>query len=386
LLPTALRRWEIGVKTMNRRELLALGAAATVALGQAKKVFAQATPAAPEVETRGLDELYREAKAEGGRLVVYAGGDLPNGGAATEQAFKRRFPDLNIRVVVDLSKYHDARIDQQLARGRLECDVAHLQTLHDFDRWKSQGVLLAYKPLGWEAVYSQFKDPDGSFTAIAIVAFSNFVNTTLIPESEAPRDALDYIEPKLKGRLALVYPHDDDAVLYQFDRIVGAYGWDYIDKLKAQDIEWRRGTSPTRLHVAEGGKAASFTCSGPLATAPNATSRFILPRKDVFLTWPQTAAIFAEARHKAAAKLYLSWLLDKERIEASPAAWPVRRDARIPGGYEPVFNYNTDPAAFRRFMADRARVERLKFQFEHLIGRVEGPSPTGVSGLYVADA
>ena len=373
---------------MNRRELLALGAAATVALGQAKKAFAQATPArtAPEVETRGLDELYREAKAEGGRLVVYAGGDLPNGGAPTEQAFKRRFPDLNIRVVVDLSKYHDARIDQQLARGRLECDVAHLQTLHDFDRWKSQGVLLAYKPLGWEAVYSQFKDPDGSFTAIAIVAFGNFVNTTLIPESEAPRDALDYIEPKLKGRLALVYPHDDDAVLYQFDRIVGAYGWDYIDKLKAQDIEWRRGTSPTRLHVAEGGKAASFTCSGPLATPPNATSRFILPRKDVFLTWPQTAAIFAEARHKAAAKLYLSWLLDKERIEASPAAWPVRRDARIPGGYEPVFNYNTDPAAFRRFMADRARVERLKFQFEHLIGRVEGPSPTGVSGLYVADA
>ncbi len=373
---------------MNRRELLAMGAASAAALTQAGRAFADATPAraAPEVETRSLDELYKEAKAEGGRLVVYAGGDLPNGGAPTEQAFKRRFPDLNIRVVGDLSKYHDARIDQQLARGRLECDVAHLQTLHDFERWKSQGVLLPYKPLGWDAVYSEFKDPEGAFTAIAVIAFSNFVNTTLIPEAEAPRDALDYLNPRLKGRLALVYPHDDDAVLYQFDRIVGAYGWDYVDKLKAQDVEWRRGTSPTRLYVAEGKKAASFTCSGPLATPPNATGRFMLPRKDVFLSWPQTAAIFAEARHKAAAKLYLSWQLDKDRIESSPVMWPVRRDARIPGGYEPVFNYNTDPTAFRRFMADRARVERLKFQFEHLIGPVEGPNPTRVTGLYVADA
>jgi len=66
--------------------------------------------------------------------------------------------------------------------------------------------------------------------------------------------------------------------------------------------------------------------------------------------------------------------------------WPVRRDVKIPGGYEPVFNYNTEPGAFRRFMADRARVERLKFQFEPLIGPVEGPNPTRVSGLYVADA
>lgn len=141
--------------------------------------------------------------AEGGRLVVYAGGDVPNASAPVEKSFMQRFPGMQARVITDLSKYHDARIDQQLARGRLECDVAILQTLHDFDRWKSEGRLLAYKPLDWDAIVPQFKDPDGAFVAIGVIAFSNIANVNLVPEAEAPRDAPDYLDPKLRRRRAL---------------------------------------------------------------------------------------------------------------------------------------------------------------------------------------
>lgn len=335
-------------------------------------------------DTRSLDELYREAVAEGGRLVVYAGGDLPAAQVATENAFRQRFPGVQIRIVTDLSKYHDSRIDQQLARRKLECDVAHLQTLQNFERWKRDGVLLSYKPVGWDAVFPQFKDADGYFVAVTVLAFSNYVNLNLIPEAQAPRDALDYLDPRLKGRLALVYPHDDDAVLFQFDRIVRAHGWEYIDALMTQEVEWRRGTIPTRLHVLNGYKAATFNVSGPLVAPPGVTSKFLLPRNDSFLSWPQTGAIFKNAKHKAAAKLYLSWLLDKQRIESNLFQWSVRMDVAPPAGWQPLSAYNTDPLAFGRFMTDRARLERLRYQFEHLIGPVVGPNPTGVQGLYVA--
>src|SRR5262249_30045130 len=161
-------------------------------------------------------------------------------------------------------KYHGPRIDLQLARGRLEVAVAHLQTLQDFERWKAGGQLLAYRPRGWGAIYPEYQDPDGAFVAISVVAFSNVVNTHVIPEAEAPRDALGYLHPQLKGRIVLTYPHDDDAVLYQFDRIVGAHGWDYVDRLLAQDVQWIRGTVPARLVVAAGQKAGTLPCSGPL--------------------------------------------------------------------------------------------------------------------------
>ncbi len=332
------------------------------------------------VETRTLDEMYQAALREGGKLVVYAGGDVPDGNAGVEAAFRERFPGIDIRIITDLSKYHDTRIDQQLALGRLECDVAHLQTMHDFDRWKAEGVLEPYFPRGWEAVYPEFKDPDGAFTAIKLFSFSNSVATS-VPDDAAPRDALDYLNPALKGKIVLTYPHDDDAVLFQFDGIVNKYGWDYMDKLMGQDVQWVRGTVVASRIVRAGDKAATFTAAGSLV--PDGQSRFVLPREDTFLVWPQMAAIFKAAANKEAARLYISWMLDPEAMQAMPYQWVVRRDVANPAGHEPVFAYNADTSAFRRFMADRARIERLKGRFEHLIGPAVGENPTGAKGLYL---
>lgn len=368
----------------KRTSLTALAMLAALLLGNAP-ALAFDTPSAPppQQETRSLGDIYKAALAEGGKLVVYAGGDVPDGNAGVEKAFKERFPGIDIRIITDLSKYHDMRIDQQLALGRLECDVAHLQTMHDFDRWKSMNVLEPYKPRGWDAVYPEFKDPDGAFTAVKLFSFSNTVSAA-IPDGQAPRDALDYLDPRFKGKLVLTYPHDDDAVLFQFDRIVSAHGWEYMDKLMRQDVRWIRGTVPAARTVIAGGKDATFTAAGSLI--PGKTARFILPKTDTFLVWPQMAAIFRASQNKEAARLYISWMLDPDAIKAMPYQWTVRRDVENPGGYEPVYEYNTDPTAFRRFMADRARVERLKGRFEQIIGPVTGENPTKASGLYLLDA
>lgn len=378
---------EIPSSQLSRRSLskALLSAPMLLAAGQALADAAPQRPA-PDVETRSLDELHRAAMAEGGKLVVYSGGDIPNAYAGWENMFKARFPGMDIRIISDLSKYHDARIDQQLARGRLEADVAMLQTLHDFDRWKSQGQLLPYKPLDWDALLPDTRDPEGAFHSIGIFAFSNNCNVNLIAAEQAPRDALDYLNPALKGRLCLTYPHDDDAVLFQFDRIVGLHGWDFIDRLMKQDVLWVRGTVPARLVVQRGERAATFTASGSLVPAANSPLRFQLPRNEAFLSWPQTAAILAQAPHKEAARLFLSWMASREATVARTAQWSVRRDVPAAPGFKSIFDYNTAPLQFRQFMRDRSRVERLKSQFEHIIGPATGANPTGVRGIYLLDA
>ncbi len=95
-----------------------------------------------KVETRTLDELHKVALKEGGRLIVYAGGDTPGQQDGMKKAFEERFPGMTLDIVVDYSKFHDARIDNQLATGTLVPDVAQLQTLQDFPRWKKGGVLM----------------------------------------------------------------------------------------------------------------------------------------------------------------------------------------------------------------------------------------------------
>lgn len=130
-------------------------------------------------------------------------------------------------------------------------------------------------------------------------------------------------------------------------------------------------------------RAATFTASGSLNAAPGSPLRFQLPRREAFLSWPQTAAILAEAPHKEAARLFLSWMASREATVARTAQWGVRRDVPAAQGFGPIWDYNTAPAQFRVFMRDRARVERLKTQFEHLIGPAQGANPTGLGGVYL---
>ncbi|MDF5954675.1 hypothetical protein P4110_03185 [Pseudomonas aeruginosa] len=77
--------------------------------------------------------------------MLWAGGDAPNQMDWLKTAFESRFPGVTLDVTVDLSKFHDLRIDQELAAGTLTPDVAMLQTTFDFDKWKARDVLLRYK-------------------------------------------------------------------------------------------------------------------------------------------------------------------------------------------------------------------------------------------------
>ena len=51
-----------------------------------------------------LDELYKDALAEGGNLIVKAGGDEKDQQDGLVQAFKKQFPGINLNLTVDLSK------------------------------------------------------------------------------------------------------------------------------------------------------------------------------------------------------------------------------------------------------------------------------------------
>lgn len=365
------------VRTITRRIALR-SAAAMVALAAVGPVAAQAAAAPAAVERDGagqtLQDLYQAALKEGGTLTVYAGGDEVTQGFGIKAGFEKQFPGMKVNIVVDLSKYHDARIEEELLRKDLKVDVAHLQTLHDFDDWAARGLLLPYKPIGWEQVPAAYKDPQGRFTGLFMLTFANSYNKNLVSADNAPRDYADFLKPEFKNRIVITYPHDDDAVLYVFDKIVQKYGIGFIEKLQANGVQWVRGTQTPRDAVEAGKYAVSTGTSGNFVPVESANTRFVLPTNDPFLTWAQTGAIFKDAKHPAAAKLYVSWQLSLPNA-SNPRQFPIRKDVAPPAGFKTLDQYNTRPEDFLAFMRDRARVERLKSLFERLIGPVQGISP-----------
>lgn len=363
----------------TRRNALMLTAGASI-------VAASGACAAREtlVEQRGLDVLHKAAIAEGGRVIVYAGGDTPGQQDGIKKAFEGRFPGVTLDVIVDYSKFHEARIDNQIATNTLVPDIIQIQTLQNFPRWKREGVLQPYKPLGWDKVYPPFKDEDGAFTGVFVDAFSNLVNTRLLPDEKMwPREARDYLRPEFKNRIVTTYPTDDDAVLFWFKQVVDKYGWGFVSAFAGQNPIYVRGTQAPSDMVESGQAAVTFSTDGSLVPADGAITRFVLPKDDPFVAWPQQAAILKGAKHPEAAKLYLSWLLDKETQAKVWYMWSVRTDVPPPTGYKPIWDYrNGDPTAFGKFLADRGAVERFRAQIGLYLGEAKGEPSPGHLGLH----
>ncbi|WP_327699162.1 ABC transporter substrate-binding protein [Streptomyces sp. NBC_00459] len=377
--------------TLSRRQALATAAAAGTGLGITSfGASASATPSRPRTsragaagreETRTLDELYQAALAEGAKLVIYAGGDTPTQQDLTKSAFLSRFPGIELKLIVDYSKFHDVRVDNQFATGTLVPDLVQLQTVQDFVRWKKQGRLMPYKPAGFSRIHEAFKDPGGAWVAIQVFAFSFMYNVADVG-ANAPKTPQDLIDPRWKGKIASSYPHDDDAVLYLYRLYTQAYGWDWVAALAEQDVQFARGSHTPGLAVGNGSKAIGIGGAGSLTLPPAAPTRWVVNGNHPFMAWGQRAAILDGAKNPTAAKLYLNWQLSVARQQASFNGWSVRTDVTPAGGLEPIWNYPTAFVdGFPRFMADRAAVERWKQTFALYFGEVKGDPTPGWLGL-----
>jgi ABC-type Fe3+ transport system substrate-binding protein len=374
---------------LNRRRVLAGGAAALGAAMAGPTLSAEAAATAPlgvgkgvPEEPRTLDELYREAAAQGGKLVVYSGGDRAASADAIRAAFLAAFPGIKLTLIVDYSKFHDVRIDYQLATGTLVPDVVLLQTLQNFPRWTEQGRLLRYKPAGFSKIHDAFKDPGGAWMAPFVVGFS-YMYDVAAAGSAAPRSPADLVDPQWRGKIASSYPHDDDASLYLYKRYVETYGWGWLDKLAAQDVQFARGSFTPAAAVNAKQKVIGIGGSGSLVAPATTPTKWAVADGHPFMAWGQRMAIFKDAANLAAAKLYVNWMLSVERQLTAFNGWSVRTDVTPPGGLKPAWQYpNSNVDGFARFMADRAEAERWRQTFALYFGEVQGEPTPGRLGLH----
>ena len=325
-------------------------------------------------EQSALDALYALAKEEQQRtkkqFLVWAGGDAPNQQDQLYQQFKKRFPGIDFEIIVDLSKYHDLKVYEQLNDGFLEPDVVMLQTMNDFENWKKMGVLEAFKPEGFEHIREGYSDPEGYFMGAFIFAFlPQYAKEGL---DFVPTNYGDFLKPVFKDKLVLTPPHDDDAVLYVFDHIMKKYGEHYLDDLKKQNPTFVRGTAAPAALVGQKGFLGNIV---GYPTYPDQPSQSFIPEDDFFITWPQRAAMFKLTKNKAIARLFLSYLASHE-FQSSRGSWSTRTDVTELGGLKPLEQYkNTDPLDFIVWMRDRQHIHELREKFIAKFGPVKGESP-----------
>src|SRR5258705_5318851 len=194
---------------------------------------------AAKANAQSIDELYQAAKKEG--ALSLNGGGLAGLYEPWVREFEQRFPGIKVKLTADFSNILAPIIDREIAERKLSVDLTIFQTLQDYDRWKRQGVLMAFKPEGWDEIDRSFKDADGYSVGVAVYALSYAFNTKSLSQSQVPKSATDFLKPDFKGKVITSYPNDDDITLYLYHTIVQKYGWEFMDKYIANSPQWIHG-------------------------------------------------------------------------------------------------------------------------------------------------
>ena len=197
-------------------------------------------------------------------------------------------------------------------------------------------------------------------------------SSDLVTPAEAPRSARDFLKPAWRGKLITAYPHDDDATLFAFYTIVKKYGWSFMDDYMAQQPTFVQGHLGVVRSVSSGDSAATFDMMLHHTMTEKAEGKPIdvaFPDSDPLPIWGQLGAIFKDAPHPNAARLWLQWYMAKEQ-QARIGTWSARKDVPPPFGLKPILDYNVanDLAAIA---TDAALLADLRKRFESYTGDVK---------------
>ena len=323
---------------------------------------------APPARAETVEQLYEKAKAEK-TLVFYAGGPTAPYEGRIKQ-FQEKFPGIQVSITGGFSNVLNQNIEKQMADGKLEVDLALFQTVQDFVNWKKRGVLLPFKPDGFDQIMPNLRDGDGAYMSFAANAILYAYNTNLVRAEDVPKSALDFLKPAFHDKLISVYPHDDDAALYLFHTIVTKYGWDFMDKYQANKPNYIQGHLSVARSVASGESIVTFDATSTpwqMKRDGQPIDAYFSPEDEtpVFFV---TGGIFKGAPHSNAAKLYLTWYLAKEQ-QSRTGTFSPRADVTPPHGLNPLTSYKL-ANRYREFMTDEKTVAELRKRFESYTGPV----------------
>src|SRR5262245_20629905 len=243
-----------------------------------------------------MDELYAKAKQEK-TLVLYGAGPTGSHDRWVKD-FQERYPGVTVQLTGGLSTALNKKVEEQLARGKMETDLAIFQTIQDFSKWKRAGALMMFKPEGSDTIDPAYKDEDGAFTAVSVNTIVYAYNTRLVAPADVPKSALDFLKPVFQSKLITVDPSEDDAGLAVFNLIVTKYGWSYMDRYMAHKPAFvTTGHQTVSNAIADGEKLATFdsTSTTPRLKAAGKPIEPVFSEVDDTPVFLVGAAIFKDA-------------------------------------------------------------------------------------------
>lgn len=301
----------------SRRLLIAAAwvGAAAIPAGLPASAFAQAKPAG------NWNAVVAAAKKEG-KVHFYTGQIAPVAERLVA-GFRKVYPDIAVETVRGPSGQVLARVEQERNSGTEGADFFLSTEVGWFDEQARAGRLL--KPFGPAA-----KDWPGQYLhegATVIGGLEPYVipyNKTLVPNP--PRGYADLLRPEFRGKLGTTELASTVLVAW-YEWLEKTQGPDYLPKLKAQNLKFYVGSTPTSQALASGEIAVAAFAVPTSMTAlieQGAAVNYVVPNPGFGVTYGMAA--LGWSKRPNAALVILDYFMSVD----GQSAWHNRGDSASP--------------------------------------------------------
>jgi len=242
---------------------------------------------------------------------------------------KKELPDLDIQAIRLSTGELGARMLAE--RYNPQADLVWGWAVTNMSEFVPKGMLVPYKPKGWEKIPANFKDPKGYWTAIDLYAAALVPNTKVLEKKNLPmpKGWNDLLNPVYKGMLIMPNPASSGTGFLQVASLLVMLDPDYKNKSIEENKAWdflKKLDKNMGQYIKSGSKPAKLTAAGEYAIGCSFAFVYSSLKKRGFpvaLVMPEEGAGFEleanallkGAKHEAAAKKFLDWALSKNAMK-----------------------------------------------------------------------
>jgi iron(III) transport system substrate-binding protein len=243
-------------------------------------------------------------------------------------AFKKKHPEVDFDYYSAGAGKLMAKIAAERQSGKITADILWHSEVPDFYQLKKEGVWEKYVSPEAKVVQSTVKDPEGAFTPARLGTLGIAYNTKKF--TAAPKGWQDMLDPRFKG-FAIADPALSGTAMMSVAMLVNTFGWEYIEKLKANGAKMGAGSGQVVDDTASGHFNASLAPDYIAIDKieKGATMGIVFPKE--MLVVPSPIAIFKGTPNLKAAQKFVDFLLsrDGQTIVANEGTLPIRADVAV---------------------------------------------------------
>jgi iron(III) transport system substrate-binding protein len=230
------------------------------------------------------------------------------------------------------------RFLQEIDAKRVLADVLTVSDPAEVNALTKRELLVPFRPKNFDKIPDAVKDPQGHHIAQRVNLAAIIMRTD--KGVEAPKNWTDLTEPKYKGLLVMPDPSYTAIQLMVVGTLSRKYGWDFYQKLRANDIMIVQGHQQVSEVLTRGERVIAAEGADQYAWVDQKAGhkvKTVIPTDGAFAVAAPTAVIKGSP-HPNAAKAFAEFMISDsvQKLFPGEGIYAARVDVEPPPGNPPM--------------------------------------------------